>query len=212
MGTRHKGVSRRRATLIAILSFAVGIVGATTSTAAGGFLQDLATDQRRAAEVDAFGSASCPDEWRPSRPDAENLDILVRASPEDCWTSSVAVGESKTVDVVVRYSNYTKDTIKDVSLHGWIPDGVTLVASSTYLSNTTNPKGYLVANDSILVDGVNIGDYDPRGVAYVKYTIQVTEDYAPVNCGPNMFSAAIRQSYPSGTVWSTAGVITKREC
>ncbi|TKJ96723.1 hypothetical protein PlfCFBP13513_14965 [Plantibacter flavus] len=191
---------------------------------ASSFFAELANDRRREFEATLTltptpapsATSSCStewgeEEWSAAEAGRQIVEIRVSAHGASCWSERLPLDDSKTFDVLVRYGNFTDEIVEDVSIEGWMPRGVELVAATTYVANTANPEGLLLDDDSILDGGINIGSYSPRAAAYVNFTVKVTSDFVPQTCDVGMFAAGARQILPKIT-WSTAGVLTEGSC
>ena len=55
-----------------------------------------------------------------------------------------------------------------------LPDNMEYVAGSTVLYNSNYQDGVKVTDDTVTTSGINIGSYNARGNAYVRFTAKVT--------------------------------------
>ena len=187
-----------------ILTFVVGVATNVVSPVAASWLQG------DAPAPSASRPAECLGEWEEVTAGNSSVDLLVSPTGERCWSRSIALGAADTFDVEIQYVNATGAEQEGVTILGWLPEGVELVAGTTRVKNSSNPKSKQVS-DNILKPGINIGDYSSGANAYLMYTVKVTDEFE-VQCGLGVIGAFASTWHPINSNWSGAAVITQRDC
>ncbi|MCA9309159.1 DUF11 domain-containing protein [Candidatus Saccharibacteria bacterium] len=121
-----------------------------------------------------------------AKPNTYKVEKSVRKSGTTDWQQSVAAEAGDTVDYLVRYANTGQARQEKVVVVDKLPEGMTLVANSTYLKNSNHPgNDFQPDNQTGIIDGgLSIGNHAAGGVSYVKFTAKVPET-ADLECGPN---------------------------
>jgi uncharacterized repeat protein (TIGR01451 family)/LPXTG-motif cell wall-anchored protein len=119
------------------------------------------------------------------KPVFENTSIekKVRKLTDEKFSEEVNAEVGETVEFQIHYKNLNASEVKDVVIRDSLPKNMELVKGSTKLYNTNYPKGATVNNDSIVTDGINIGDYKVNGSAYVRFQATVKDN--SLGCGTN---------------------------
>ena len=119
------------------------------------------------------------------KPVFENTSIekKVRKLTDEKFSEEVNAEVGETVEFQIHYKNLNASEVKDVVIRDSLPKNMELVKGSTKLYNTNYPKGATVNNDSIITDGINIGDYKVNGSAYVRFQAVVKDN--SLVCGTN---------------------------
>ena len=119
------------------------------------------------------------------KPVFENTSIekTVRKLTDDKFSENVKASVGETVEYQIHYKNNNASEVKDVIIKDSLPKNMELVKGSTKLYNTNYPKGATVNNDSIITDGINIGNYKVGGSAYVRFQAKVVDK--DLACGTN---------------------------
>ena len=119
------------------------------------------------------------------KPVFENTSIekTVRKMTDEKFSEEVNATVGETVEFQIHYKNLNASSVKDVVIRDSLPKNMELVKGSTKLYNTNYPKGATVNNDSIITDGINIGDYKVNGSAYVRFQAVVKDN--SLTCGTN---------------------------
>ncbi|MBQ3263665.1 DUF11 domain-containing protein [Candidatus Saccharibacteria bacterium] len=78
------------------------------------------------------------------------------------------------VEFQIEYENLAADKVENVMIRDILPDNMEYVAGSTVLYNSNYQDGVKVTDDTVTTSGINIGSYNARGNAYVRFTAKVT--------------------------------------
>ena len=119
------------------------------------------------------------------KPVFENTSIekTVRKLTDEKFSEEVNAKVGETVEYQIHYKNLNASEVKDVIIKDSLPKNMELVKGSTKLYNTNYPKGATVKNDTIITDGINIGNYKVNGSAYIRF--QATVKDVDLVCGKN---------------------------
>ncbi len=101
----------------------------------------------------------------------------------DAWGEVVNANIGDEVQYRIDYQNLLDDNVKDVMIYDLLPKNVEYVAGSTVLYSYNHQDGLHLKNDTITTTGINIGNYAPRGQAYVTFVGKVVDN--TLACGSN---------------------------
>lgn len=135
----------------------------------------------------------------------------VRKAGETTWVESVASKPGETVEYLVTYKNTGTTQQNDVVINDILPKGVSYVAGTTVLKNTTNPNG-LTVSDNITKGGINIGNYASGAAAYVKFSGKIDSNDSLPTCGANTLQNIAKAQTNNGTKQDTADVTVNKDC
>ena len=145
-----------------------------------------------------------------AQPDME-IAKTVRKSNTKEWNKSVKVNPGDTVDYQIYFKNTGQVRMNNVMVKDTLPAGVTYVAGSTYVVNSSNPGGIQVG-DGITTTGINIGEYAPGANAYIKFTARVAGNDNLPECGSNTLRNTVRVEGDYGYKDDTADVTVDKTC
>ena len=133
-----------------------------------------------------------------NKPDAEPADpqanftvaASVRETSANRWSQGIRVEQGARVEVLVTYENTGNIRQDDVLLKVALDRHVNFVPGSTYIANSRFPDGVredVEAGRQIVMNGLNVGSYNPNGDAFVKF--EVTVDAQPCSVLRNLATA-----------------------
>lgn len=135
----------------------------------------------------------------------------VRKTGTTGWSKSATVNPGDSVDYLVEYKNVGEARTNNVTLKDTLPAGVSYVAGTTTVTNTTAPNGVKVMDGITTSTGVNIGDYNTGANAFTKFTAKVaTAD--KLACGVNTLKNVVRAETQYGWKESTADITVTTTC
>lgn len=126
---------------------------------------------------------------------------------------SVDVKPGDTVTYKVSFQNTGTTDLTNVTFHDKLPTGVTLVAGTTKLVNSANPKG-LTMKDIIGQNGFNTGLYGKGATATITYKVKVNSnavDNAACN-SKTAFKNTIYVDHDAGEINDSSTVNVTRTC
>lgn len=133
----------------------------------------------------------------------------VRKSGDKDFVESVAVKPGDKVDYQIYYKNTGEQQMKNVVVRDVLPAGMTYVAGTTWLHNSSGTRQVA---DGITTNGLDIGGYMPNGDAYLKFTAQVAGNDTLPTCGPNTLHNVAKVETDYGTKQDSADVTVPKEC
>jgi len=134
------------------------------------------------------------------------------------FAENVTAKIGDTVEYQIKYTNKNATSVKNVIISDSLPAGMTYVKGSTVLYNANHKAGAKVNDDTIVTDGINIGDYAVNANAYVRFRATVTDN--KLVCGTNRIVNWAKATNAVGTttnvkafaVQDSADVIVEKEC
>ena len=107
----------------------------------------------------------------------------VRIKGTKTWSESVDAKVGDEVEYQIEYVNLLAKQADNVMIRDVLPTNVEYVKDSTYLYNSFYPNGTLLKDNTITIDGINIGSYNPKGNAFIRFTGKVVNK--TLACGDN---------------------------
>lgn len=114
---------------------------------------------------------------------AAKLTKQVRIKGTKTWSESVEAKIGDEVEYQIEYVNLLADQVNNVMIRDILPTNVEYVPNSTYLYNSNYQNGVLLAENTIATSGINIGSYNAKGNAYIRFTGKVVDK--TMACGNN---------------------------
>lgn len=127
------------------------------------------------------------------------------------WGKNATATAGSTVLYRVVYTNTGTTEQENVTIKDTLPTGVSYTAGSSLLANSKSGGSYKSISDGVTAAGYNIGSYDPKSNAYLKFSAKLpTID--KLACGVNKLTNKARVSTSTGSKESTADVTITKEC
>lgn len=111
------------------------------------------------------------------------LSKTVRIKGTKEWKEAVDAKVGDEVEFQIEYKNLTSETVENVMIRDILPNNLEYVADSTYLYNANHQSGVKVVENTVTTTGINIGSYNTKGNAYVRFTAKVVNKN--LACGDN---------------------------
>jgi uncharacterized repeat protein (TIGR01451 family) len=136
----------------------------------------------------------------------------VRLKGSTAWATSITANPGETVQYMISYKDTGNSDQNNVVIRDNLPPKVTYVPGTTMLKNTTNPNGVLYNSDAVTTNGINVGNYNPGGAAYVLFDAKLpSEDQ--LTCGANQFrNVGIAKPEGMNEYYNTADVNINKTC
>ena len=99
------------------------------------------------------------------------------------FTESVNAKVGDEVEFQIEYKNLSDQKVDDVIIRDILPTNMEYVQNSTYVYNSNHKEGVLINENTVTTTGINIGSYNARGNAYVRFTAKVVNK--SLACGSN---------------------------
>jgi uncharacterized repeat protein (TIGR01451 family)/LPXTG-motif cell wall-anchored protein len=136
----------------------------------------------------------------------------VRKAGETTWQETVATKAGDIVDFQIRYENTGEKLQENVVVKDQLPAGLTYVEGSSILKNMTNQNGVKISDNVVQPVGINIGAYQPKSVAYVKFSAKVNANDTLPKCGENKLINKAQVIVDGGYKEDDASVTVPKEC
>lgn len=128
------------------------------------------------------------------------------------WKSEVDAEIGDLVELQMKYVNLSDIRQPSVSVRFVLPKSLRYIEGSTYLFNTVHPNGAHINEDTVIANGVNIGNYLPGANAYLRITAEVVGDtmadgkntlvtWAQAQAGPEVGKQIVLQDYAKVNVY-----------
>lgn len=143
--------------------------------------------------------------------DQANFTIKKQVSKKGAneWQDKIVAQVGEEVDYLISYQNTGSTRQNDVMIKDQLPQGMNYVGGSTQLANSDNPNG-VKTDDGVTVTGLNVGNYNPKGSAYVKLSAKVGEELQA--CGVNELVNTATAITGNGKKSSSATVTVDSPC
>ena len=146
------------------------------------------------------------------KPVFENTSIMkqVRKQGEKDWKESVDAKVGDTVEYQIHYKNLNASKVENVMIKDSLPTNMEYVKGTTKLYRSDLPDGAVNNEDSLMTNGVNIGNYNLRGDGYIRFLAKVIDKN--LVCGNNRLINWAKASANGFAVQDSADVYVKKEC
>ncbi len=112
--------------------------------------------------------------------------VRLAADEDRTWYKSVSAKVGDKVEFRIGYENTSDKSQTDVAIKDILPSNLKYVAGSSVLKNSNHPNGAKIVQDSIVTNGINIGNYGSGANALIYFAAEVIdEDLRP---GTNILS------------------------
>lgn len=136
----------------------------------------------------------------------------VRKADTGTYGDSVTVNAGDEVEFKLKYKNTGTIEQDPVTINDKLPEGLSYVADSTYISNeSTGNQWKQLTSNNIVNNGINVGGYVPGGAVYLKFKAKVA-DKSALKCGENSLLNTAYATTQNGAKSDTATVIVKKDC
>lgn len=142
----------------------------------------------------------------------ENKVRLANHGSDPSWKNEVDAEIGDLVEFQMKYENLSDIRQPSVGVRFVLPKSLRYIEGSTYLFNTVHPNGAHINEDTIIDNGVNIGNYLPDANAYLRITAEVVGDtmadgkntlvtWAQAQAGPEVGKQIVLQDYAKVNVY-----------
>lgn len=119
--------------------------------------------------------------------------VRIADSGDKTWLDSVDAKVGDKVEFRIGYENTSDKSQSDVAIKDILPANLKYVAGSSVIKDSNHPNGAKIVQDSIVTNGIRIGDYGKDANAYIYFTAEVVDE--DLKQGANIL-----------TGWAQAGV------
>ena len=108
--------------------------------------------------------------------------VRIKDSGED-FSESVNAKVGDKVEYQIEYANLLAEGVTDVMVRDQLPDNIIYEPDTTYLYNSDYINGVQLSDNNLTTIGINIGNYDYKGNARIRFTGKVVDK--TLTCGTN---------------------------
>ena len=147
------------------------------------------------------------------RVDQPNFTVQKQVSVDGgkTWAKTATAQPGSTVEYAISYQNTGTNQQDNVSVRDMLPAGVSYVAGTTQIANSTTGGQFKSTVDGITTVGYNAGSYQPKGNVFFKFDAKLpTED--KLQCGANSLVNTARVTTNAGYKEDTATVTVNKDC
>lgn len=123
-------------------------------------------------------------------------------------TTDAKIGEY--VEYQIEYRNLLAERASNVMIRDVLPTNMEYVENTTRLYNSNYQDGILIKENTVTTDGINIGNYDTNGLAYVRFVAKVVDK--ELGCGANVLVNWASATVNNKVVKDDAKVNTSKVC
>ncbi len=126
------------------------------------------------------------------------------------WQKNLDVKPGDNVSWMITFKNAGSTELKNVKIVDEVPAGVEVVPGTVKLINGNYPNGYVFPDSAIQANGrqvnVDIGNYNPNGIAYVGFRTKVSEGKKDECGAKKITNKAFATPTGFGAIWETATI------
>lgn len=111
---------------------------------------------------------------------------------EKVWAKQVYAKVGDTVEYQIHYKNTSDVVERNIQLLELLGSSQEYIPGTTKLYDTNHPKG-VELEDGLTKDGINIGDANPNGDAYVRFRVKIVDN--KLGCGVDNVLRSWAQGY-----------------
>ena len=126
------------------------------------------------------------------------------------FAESVEAKVGDEVEFQIEYVNLLADAVRDVMIRDVLPNNLEYVENSTYLYNSNHKEGILLPENTLTTTGLNIGGYNSKGNAFIRFTAKVTDK--TLACGDNQLVNWAASTVDSKVTKDDASVMVAKPC
>lgn len=115
------------------------------------------------------------------------------ADSNDDWGDTIEAKVGDKVEFRIEYKNTSDKSQEGVAIKDILPSNLEYIAGSSTIKNSNHSTGAKILQDSLVSNGIRIGDYSQEANAYIHFQAEVVDD--DLEAGVNTL-----------TNWSQAGV------
>jgi lipoprotein len=134
------------------------------------------------SQASADGSTELKSADVPEERDKASLEVVVRepdveGSEKKKFEKRMNAEIGEEIEIQVHYKNLSEVRVENVFVKFELPsDDLEYVDQSALLYRSDNQDGLKVENNTLFDDGINIGNYAPRGDGYIRFRCKVKGD------------------------------------
>ena len=106
---------------------------------------------------------------------AYRLHVQVRMEGTKEFQDSLVANIGDTVEFQIEYVNFLGETVHDVMIRDVLPDNIDYIEDSTVLYDSNHQDGILLSDNSLTIDGINIGDHSTKRNSYIRFKGKIVD-------------------------------------
>lgn len=147
--------------------------------------------------------------------ETENDDFTVEKQVhklgEKKWAKNISgLKAGDKVEYRIAYRNTSSHAVKNVMIKDIMPANMAYVPGTTALYNASTKGTWKTVKDGVVAGGINIGDYNPNGNAYLRFTAQVVDK--SLVCGTTKVVNWAQAGVGNKTKQDSADVYVNKKC
>lgn len=115
--------------------------------------------------------------------ESSSIEKKVRLEGTTEWKDEIDAKIGDKVEYQIHYKNLNATRVEDVIVQDFLPAGMKYVEGTTQLFSTNYPNGAHTDDNTLVTDGVNVGNVAVDGDVYVRFTAEVVDE--EIVCGVN---------------------------
>lgn len=135
----------------------------------------------------------------------------VSAEGANTYNDNISTAPGSTLDFKISYKNMGTTEQKSVTVYDAMPEGMSYVKGTTFVTTTDNPSGTFMS-DGLFDGGIIIGDFDPGEEATITYKATVDADKSKFRCGENVIYNDVSVATANGTLSDKARITVVKVC
>lgn len=136
--------------------------------------------------------------------------VRLADSEDRTWKESVDAKVGDKVEFRIGYENTSDKSQTGVAIKDILPSNLKYVAGSSVIKNSNHPNGAKIVQDSIVTNGIRIGNYGPGANAYIYFTAEVVDEN--LACGDNTLINWAQAGVGQKTIQDSASVKLNKYC
>lgn len=134
----------------------------------------------------------------------------VRLESGKSFEKSVDAKVGDVVEYQVHYKNLNDSRVESVIIRDSLPKSMQYIPGTTKLYTTNHPKGATTDDNSIITDGINIGNFAVNGDGYVRFKAKVVDD--GLVCGNNRLINWAKSTANGFALQDSADIYVNKTC
>lgn len=136
--------------------------------------------------------------------------VRLAGSEDRTWKESVDAKVGDKVEFRIGYENTSDKSQSGVAIKDILPANLKYVAGSSVIKNSNHPNGAKIVQDSIVTNGIRIGNYASGANAYIYFTAEVVDEN--LACGDNTLINWAQAGVGQKTIQDSASVKLNKYC
>ncbi|MBP1046163.1 hypothetical protein I6N96_07695 [Enterococcus sp. BWM-S5] len=160
------------------------------------------------------------EKFKPELNTGLSIENKVRKNTDKHWSKSIEADENEIIHFQINVQNRGDVRINNILVgelkvnnlvvRNILPDNLIYIKGSTVLYNSTNPNSIPVNDDLMSDTGMNIGGYNSRANAFIRFSAKVGRAVYFPSSGINKFTNIVQVSNQINSIYDNAHVIAHK--